>query len=245
MMTVPVLRRLRCGDSPFSYVVFPPAGGSSSTCKPLAQTEAPGEVWGVEYPGRGLRHRVPAAESLIALADEVSAELPGAVGEHRVSRAVLIGISMGGFVAFEAARRLATTPAALVVVGVGAPTYGRLRAAELTDADLLALIEDERLREQPEVLEYALSKLRADLRITSAYTDPEPGNVPCDLVAMYAADDPRLSPEAAESWRAWAGGRFDTRVLPGAHLDLLTAGGAQTFWRTLAGLTFGAVAGRS
>jgi surfactin synthase thioesterase subunit len=246
MMTFRVLRRLRRGDSPFSYVIFPPAGGSSSTCEPLAQTEALGEVWGVEYPGRGLRHHIPTADSLLSLADEVSAELPEAVGEHRVPRTVLVGISMGGFVAFEAARRLTPPPAALVVVGVGAPAHGRLRTTELTDADLLELIEGNRLvgtarlREHPEILEYALRTLRADLSITSAYTGPEAGRLPCDLVVMHGADDPRLSGASAESWRVWAGDRFATRVLPGSHLNLLTASGARTFWRTLAGLSFGA-----
>jgi pyochelin biosynthetic protein PchC len=166
-------------------------------------------------------------------------------------RAVLIGISMGGFVAFEVARRMASPPAAVVVVGVGAPTHGRLPSAELSDRELFDLIAGNRpssaarLRDEPEFLEYALRTLRADLRMTGEYTGPAAGAVRCDLVAMYAADDPRLDEASAESWRVWAGGRFASRVLPGSHLDLLTASGARTFWRTLAGLPFGAVAGRS
>jgi surfactin synthase thioesterase subunit len=241
-MAFRVLRRLRPGDSSFSYVIFPPAGGSCSTCKPLAHAEAMGEVWGVEYPGRGVRVDLPPADSLLALAAEAGAELPQAVGEHRLPQTVLVGISMGGFVAFEAARRLARPPAAVVVVGVGAPSHGRRRDTTRTDAELLELIEDNRLldtaqlREHPEILAYALRTLRADLRMTSAYTGSEAGRVPCDLVVMYGADDPRLSEASAESWRVWAGDRFAIRVLPGSHLDLLTAGGSRTFWKTLADL---------
>jgi surfactin synthase thioesterase subunit len=238
-MASKVLRRLRpsVGGSPFIHVLFPPAGGSCSTCAPLAGTGAPGEVWGVEYPGRGARIDTPPADSLPALAVEVSAELPEVVGEDRLRHTVLVGISMGGFVAFETARRLPQPPAALVVAGVGAPTHGRMGGTELTDAELLSLMEEgqaARLREQPEVLEYALRTLRADMQMTGAYTGPESGRVKCHLVVIYGTDDPRLNEDSADSWRDWADVGFTTRELPGAHLDLLTENGSRNFWQTLA-----------
>ena len=192
----------------------------------------------MEYPGRGSRRNAPAALTLPELAAEVSAELLAVVGEDRLRRTVLLGVSMGGFVAFETARRLPVPSAALVVVNVGAPAYNRMSAEDRTDEALLRMIEDNDagVRDHPDVLEYALRTLRTDMRMTEGYGAPEPGQLPCDVVALYGADDPRLERDAAESWRAWAGEGFTIATLPGAHLDPLAGRGARTLWSTLADL---------
>jgi surfactin synthase thioesterase subunit len=224
------------------YLCFPPAGGTLVTLREVAGAAAGAAVWGVEYPGRGDRVVVPLPVALEELAEQVAHEVVELFGPRGVARTVLVGFSMGAFVALELARRVqawcAAAPAALVVVGALAPQR-RVAGMYPTDTDALArLLEADHLapvagyRESPEVWEYAVELLRGDLRLASAYRGPAEATVPCPVAVLCGENDPAFAgvDDATGAWRTWATGRFMAGIVRGGHLGLLGAGRGAEFW---------------
>ncbi len=223
------------------YLLVPPAGGTLAALRNVVDA-APGvTVWGVEYPGRGRRIVDPSPSTLVDLAEQIARELAGRCGSRDVARLVLVGFSMGAFVALEVAWRVharsGTAPAALVVIGATAPQrrspakYARTDTATLTRLlDRDGLVPG--LRESPEAWDYVLELLRDDLRLTSRYRTSAITRVPCPLAALCGADDPGLDSvdDATDAWRSWTAGPFTARVVRGGHLGLLGAGRGAEFW---------------
>lgn len=224
------------------YLLFPPAGAALTALRHLVGDASGVDVWGVEYPGRGSRIADPPPATLADLAEQVARELAERWGSRAVARLVLVGFSMGAFVALEVAWRL-RAPAALVTVGAVAPhrrvpgRYARTDAATLT-----RLLHRDGLtpgfRESPEVWDYAMELLRGDLRLASGYRGPAFSQVPCPVAALCGADDPGLDSldDATEAWRTWTAGPFTSRVVHGGHLGLLAQGRGPEFWSWLCGL---------
>ncbi|MGC7098339.1 thioesterase II family protein [Amycolatopsis lurida] len=227
------------------YLCLPPAGGSLGTLRDLAAAAPGGEVWGVEYPGRGCRIAEPLPGSLEELAERITRELTGLFPPRDLARTVLVGFSMGAFVALELARRIpawcGTAPAALVVVGAVAPQRREPGRYEQTDAAALGrLLRRDGLtpvfgyRRNPEVWAYAIDLLRRDLRLVSAYRGPAAHSVPCPVAALCGSEDPACpADDATEAWRGWASGGFVAGVVPGGHLGVLDAGREPGFWTWL------------
>jgi surfactin synthase thioesterase subunit len=219
-----------------AYLLLPPAGATLAALREVAAAAPGAAVWGVEYPGRGARVADPLPASLAGLAGEVARELA-----RCGPRLVLVGFSMGAFVALELAMRPEVAPVALVVVGAVAPQRRVPGRYARPDADALARLLDDRvpgLRDSPEVWEYALDLLRADLRLASAYRGPA-GRVPCPIVALCGADDPSLDSldDATGAWRSWTAGPFAAAIVPGGHLGLLAPGRGGEFWAWMRRLT--------
>lgn len=220
------------------YVFLPPAGGTLTTLRAVADAAPPASVWGIEYPGRG--HRI--AESLPAalpdLAEQLARELVERFGPRTIARTVLVGFSMGAFVALEVAHRVlarcGAPPAALVVVGAVAPQRRAPgRHARFDDDTLTRLLAGHGLTPgSSEVWEYAMELLRGDLRLASEYRLPAIDAAPCPVAALCGADDPSVTSvdDATEGWRPWATGSFTAEAVPGGHLDLLAPGREQEFW---------------
>jgi surfactin synthase thioesterase subunit len=229
------------------YLLFPPAGAALTALRHLVADASGVDVWGVEYPGRGRRIADPPPATLTDLAQQVTRELVERWGSRAADRLVLVGFSMGAFVALEVAWRLharwGTAPAALVVVGAVAPQrrvpdrYARTDAATLT-----RLLHRDGLApgflESPEVWDYAMELLRGDLRLASGYRGPSFSRVPCPVAALCGADDPSLDSldDATEAWRTWTAGPFTSRVVHGGHLGPLAQGRGPEFWSWLYGL---------
>ncbi|RSN33043.1 thioesterase [Amycolatopsis sp. WAC 04169] len=222
-----------------SYLCFPPAGGTVLGLRGLARTSAASAVWGVEYPGHGERLTEAPGESLAGLADGIALECLARFGAEGFSRTVLIGFSMGAFVALEVAQRVVGRgrpgPAGLVVVGACAPQRrfpGKYAKTDTAEARRLLERSSADYHDFPELREYALDLFLGDLRLTSAY--PGPASVPlsCPVVAIRGADDPDFATGDEEiwAWRAWTTGRFTGHVVPGGHLAVLTPGEEARFW---------------
>jgi surfactin synthase thioesterase subunit len=210
------------------YLCLPPAGGTLTSLRTLADTAPPAAAWGVEYPGRGHRVAEPLPATLPDLADQLAGELVERFGPPAVARTVLVGFSMGSFVALELARRVwarsGVAPAALVVVGAVAP---QRRAPGGRPHDYGALAQ---LAACPtEVWEYAVDLLRGDLRLACDYRVTDIRPAPCPIAALCGADDDAVD-DATEGWRPWATGRFTSSVVPGGHLGLLDPGRGLEFW---------------
>lgn len=239
------IRRLSIVDSAHGrrYLCFPPAGGTLTTLRDLVNAAPRVEVWGVAYPGRGDRIAVPLPATLEELAEQVACDLVEQFGPEGIARTVLVGFSMGAFVALELAQRVdthcGTAPAALVVVGATAPhrrvpeTY-----AQTDDASLARLLARDGLtpvadyRDCPEAWDYALTLLRGDLLLTGAYDGPVRATAPCPIAAVCGGDEPAVD-DATSAWRTWATGPFTTAVVHGGHLGLLGVGRGAEFWSWL------------
>ncbi|KFU80290.1 Surfactin synthase thioesterase subunit [Amycolatopsis lurida] len=225
------------------YLCFPPAGGTALGLRGLAATAAGSVVWGVEYPGHGTRLTEPPAESLTVLAEEIARQCVARIGAEGFSRTVLIGFSMGAFVALEVAQRVLGRgrpgPAGLVVVGACAPQRrvpGRYAKADAAEAGRLldqhCPPSSAGYLDCPELREYALDLFLGDLRLTSAYPGPAKTPLSCPIVAIRGEDDLDFAAgdEEIRAWRAWTTGRFTGCAVPGGHLAVLTPGKEAGFW---------------
>ncbi|UMP03430.1 thioesterase II family protein [Amycolatopsis sp. EV170708-02-1] len=226
-----------------TYLCFPPAGATVLCLRGIARFSVGCEVWGVEYPGRGEHLTEPPAESLGDLADRITQDILVHFGAERLSRTVLIGFSMGAFVAHEVAQRVhsraRTAPAALVVVGACAPQrrvpgrYAEMDAAEVERLlDRTGLTPAAGYRDSPELREYAVDLLLGDLRLMSEYAGPAKVMLSCPIVAIRGDDDPAFAAgeEEVRAWQAWTSGRFTGVAVPGGHLGILKPGREAEFW---------------
>lgn len=184
--------------------------------RPLAEAIEPRwEVVAIEAPGRGgAPGPLPADFGALCAAQE-KAVLAAARPPY-----VLFGHSLGGWVAFRIAQRLARSPrapAALALSGCRPPGHPDpwCRARLPTTDELIDFLvrvggTDERLLANPEFVSYALPQLRSDLRAGETVT-PLDGSVPVPAVLLAGASDPLAPRAVVEAWCAHlpraAGGR--------------------------------------
>ncbi|OKK04801.1 thioesterase [Streptomyces sp. CB03234] len=178
------------------------------------------------YPGREGRFTVPYAADWEAL----MADALDAVGTLPARPFVLLGHSMGAWVAADLARRLeegtGPEPAGLVVSAADAPTRLERRHDTVphlgnTDEEIVAWmagvgqVSPEVLAE-PELRDMAVEVLRADLCVVDSYRHRPGMSVGAPLRVLYGERD-GVGAEAAERWRPLARGAFEVERLPGGH----------------------------
>jgi len=204
-------------------VLLPHGGGSAAAFAGWSAAAPPGlEVRPVQYPGRGERLDEPPLRSVPALAAGVAGAL--AADDRPL---LLLGHSLGGLVALEAARLLvaagAPPVAHLVVSGCAAPELPRtVPRPGLPDAALVDWLRelggtDPTLLADPALLELLLPALRADLEMTARYRPGPARPLPCPVTALSGAGD---RPEQAAGWRRYTDRGFTQHVLPGDHFFL-------------------------
>ncbi|MFD9569014.1 thioesterase II family protein [Streptomyces sp. NPDC059982] len=222
-------RRYSATDAPRRrLVVLPHAGGSASFFHSWGHAFGAGtDVLVAKYPGRHERLADPFADSMDALADQVTAALLPLADVPLT----LFGHSMGASLAYEVTRRLAerhgVRPVALHVSGREAPH--RLVPRELyrmEDAALIAELRrmggtDSALLDDPDVQAFVLPALRADLTIVDTYGPRPAVPVPCPVHAWIGDADPATPAAEMNAWRAVAPHGFRLRVLPGGHFYLV------------------------
>jgi surfactin synthase thioesterase subunit len=204
-------------------VTFAHAGGGPQTYTRWERELAPQlELWHVTLPGRGRRLHEPFAREWISLAQELAT----AVARDVPAPFALFGHSLGALVAFEVARRLTragTSPTHLVVSGRDAPDSAPDLELPETDDDLLRCVDrayggvPDQVRASPDVLEYFLPILRADLELARDYVLRPGVALSCPITAMVGDADPIASPEGLVRWGRQTGADCECRVLPGGH----------------------------
>lgn len=204
------LRRLRDGAGP-TVLCFPHAGGQSLGFRELAAQLAGGlAIYAVDPPGHGWAPG-PASESIEELVTTYRAHLPPAL-----LGGVLLGHSMGGYVALALAAALPSPPHAVIV---GATRPPRRRA----DYTALSQLDDDALQatldvpgSPPAILfEQFRDVVRADLRAFDRFTAPRmPLAGP--LLAVGGLDDPLCRAEHMFDWRDHAT-RAVVDFLPAGH----------------------------
>lgn len=214
---------------PGAYLVcVPHAGGAASTFHPWRALLPPGvALLAVQRPGRETRFDEPAVADLAVLADGLAAAVAEVAGPAPV---VLLGHSVGGLLAYEAARRLA--PAHLVVAGCRPPHRGGYRLTHLPDGALLD--ELERLgglpgvvRGHPELVAMFVDALRADLVAAEGYRQTHArngmGTLSCAISAFGGQDDALVPPIWLSEWASYTTKRAEVQAFPGGHFFLRSA----------------------
>ena len=215
------------GSGDVLVCLFPYAGGSASTYRPLSELFGPDvAVSAVQLPGRQDRWQEAPYRDFATLVADLADELAATTKPY-----VLMGHSMGAAVAHEVARELrarhAREPALLAVSGAAAPgaIVGSFAAERFSDDEL---VEESRewvhlppqVRESPELLELVLDALRADLALADSYRHVPGPPLSCPISVFGGRADP-LAPEAAlASWTSLTSGRTVIRVYDGDHFFL-------------------------
>ncbi|MFE6687453.1 thioesterase II family protein [Streptomyces sp. NPDC057743] len=216
------------------YVCFPPAGGTATMFRSLAAARPTAHMLAVQYPARADRLDAQLPDNFEELARQCADALV-ATPELERPRTVLIGFSMGAWLALETALQLdwryGCGPCGLVVVGATAPHRRGTRHRLPAEADLDRMLDDGGWGESV-LREYVRGLLRADMRLVSRYTGPARHGTPCRVAALCGEDDPRhVEDDATGAWAVWSQSPFASCVVRGGHLGLLTPERAGEFWR--------------
>lgn len=210
------------------FVCLSFCGGGASPMRPWARAVPDDvEIVLVCYPGREARYGEPYAADWEELASGVTEALVSFVRRPYV----LVGHSMGGWLAFDVAARLQRSarpgPYGLVVSASEPPSrwvdqQSRRPFVSDTDEQLLTWMRDTgqlspEVLAEPDLREMAVSLLRADLRVLDSYRY-SPGTVlDLDLNVLFGAEDPTADRAAADGWRDLTRGRCRLTELPGGH----------------------------
>lgn len=208
---------------------FPYAGGAASIFRAWPQyLPADIELCAVQLPGRENRIR---ERPFTVLAELVQALLPN-LSPYLDKPFALFGHSMGALIAYETAQQLQEQdrpPTHLLVSGRRAPILPEPEALLHTlPSDEAFLSELQRrynnlpaiMFEDAEVRELFVPLLRADFMLLETYQSRVHTSLPCPLVALGGADDPRVSPAQLRAWQALTQADFALRIFPGGHFYL-------------------------
>ncbi|SCG81619.1 Phosphopantetheine attachment site [Micromonospora rifamycinica] len=208
-------RRARPG-APFSLYVFPHAGGSAGEYVRWADDLPDVDLWAVQPPGHGDRHREPPLRSLKALVDGIVDNCAFTVPF------VLFGHSLGALVAYEVAQALREQDRQgprLLVVSAARPPDAQLPVPTVPDG--AALLDHPGLKAAvpgaDRLLRDALADAyAADLEAFTGYRPRSPTPLDCPILTVTGTAD-TAAREAMHGWAAFSHGHTIHRELPGDH----------------------------
>jgi medium-chain acyl-[acyl-carrier-protein] hydrolase len=183
------------------------------------------DLIGVVYPGRECRAGEMPARCLSELVGDLASQLQ----DFDEMPCAFFGHSMGAYVSFELARRLAQDamrPQHLFLSAAGAPhlpepnQIHQLPGREFLRA-LLRLngFPAEVLRES-ELVKYALPILRADFTVCETYRFNADAPSRCPMTVYGGTNDIRVDRQRLEAWRHLASVSFSMKLFEGDHFYL-------------------------
>ncbi|MGC4746982.1 thioesterase II family protein [Micromonospora sp. DT201] len=215
-------------DATRTLLCFGACGGGTSVFRPWADAvDGHTELALYCYPGRENRFGDPFATDWRQIVDEAT-EAATSLGDREL---VLLGHSMGAWVAFEVARRLESgggpAPVAVVASASDAPTrwshiWDRPPTPDDSDAELLGWMErvgqvPRIVLEEPDLADLAVEVFRADMAMADTYRYKPGSRITTPVQVWYGADDDEVDREAALRWREVTAGGCDVTELPGGH----------------------------
>ncbi|MGV9841267.1 thioesterase II family protein [Streptomyces fungicidicus] len=189
------------GSAAATVVVFPPAGAGCLRLRAGAAALPPGlELRGVQLPGREDRLADPPARGL----SEVVACVAAALRDPAPGRPlVLLGVSLGAVVAYEVARALeavGAAPRSLVVAAARSPEHwAAFPAGDPPPEELTALLHPAVRESGP--ASYAVTALRADLRLMAGYAVPAEPLADTALLSVSGSRDTVVTAAQMSGWR--------------------------------------------
>lgn len=219
-------------------IQFPYSGGSLHSLREYCRLLPGSRHLAVHYPGRGLRMDDDPADSIAEIANAVTSEylsLDEYAGDS--TGPLLIGHSMGGYVAFESACSFeaAGRPCAGLVLSSSlppdTPVSGNSPLRILADGRELDDASDETLTSvlaaagvmppeiigEAELLAMLLPALRHDCGLSARYSGPQ-SKASCPVIAMGGLDDAAVPPASLNAWARFTADSFSVQLWPGGHL---------------------------
>lgn len=219
-----VIRRVP--EARLRLVCFPYAGSGPSIFNDWpAHLPESVEVVGVVYPGRECRAAEAPERDLGTLTDSLLGEMA-----HCDDRPVaFFGHSMGAYVGFELARRMAARgrrPQHLFLSAAGAPhlpepaQIHHLPSREFFKALVRLNGFPAEVLRAAELVRYALPILRADFTACETYRYRADAPSPSPMTVFGGSNDIRVDRSRLEAWRQLAAVSFSLKVFDGDHFYL-------------------------
>jgi medium-chain acyl-[acyl-carrier-protein] hydrolase len=204
---------------------FPYAGGGALAYRSWIEAMPPGiEVCPVQLPGRESRFNEKPYTELPPLVHE----LLSVIRPYLNSPFAFFGHSMGALISFELTKKLNAEGLALPLhLFISSRRGPHLPGPfpqfhDLPKSGLIDLLKSfggvpDMILSDPEVLEFFLPTLRADLHLSET-CPPENGNpLDCPITAFGGLQDPFTSITELEAWRRHTRQEFRLRTFPGGH----------------------------
>jgi surfactin synthase thioesterase subunit len=222
-------RRIR--DPEHHILYMPPAGGGANFIRGIEQfVPATAQVEGLSLPGRQSRFQEEPIDDMDHL---ISALLPEV--EKRSKRPyVLVGQSMGAWVAFALAQKISdlgyAMPKALVVVA-SRPPHCRFPEPYIhrkSDREIWAWVNHLAQFDPAPSLSEELFKLlsrpfRADFRLIELWRPIRLKPLDCSLSVLGGDQDPAVDPGSLKDWSLYTTRIFHLEVHPGGHFFISRA----------------------
>jgi surfactin synthase thioesterase subunit len=203
---------------------LPFAGGAALAYRHWAERFPDTDVLGVELPGHATRFREPLVTDMAALVEEL-ADVVRALPDLPL---VLFGHSLGAFIAFDLAQRLAELgleqPRWLVASAALPPDHRVHRAAatEWSDTELIGRLRrlggtPAEILANPELMAMSLPIIRADYRLIATRRRPPYAPLACNVAAFSGSDDRSASPREVLGWARFSSGEFFAHEFAGGH----------------------------
>lgn len=209
-------------------VFFPHAGGSPRFFRHLAEVLPQHRVFGVTYPGRDhLIDETPVGDMQV-LADRAAGELTAQFDES-TEPLLLVGHSLGAFVAYETAVALRSrrSPVIVVASGQNPPTANSRghtgRDGVFSDADVIADVvrqnpASESIWRNAELRAFFLPTVRADYRLLGDY---RPSTARIDDIRVIAGSrDREIDSARVGEWQQFSKRPIEVSVVEGGHFYL-------------------------
>jgi surfactin synthase thioesterase subunit len=204
---------------------FPHAGGGTAQYhRWKSRLASVVQVVPVCLPGRERRWK----ETPITDVDTLCARFLDALRSQPLQRLTLFGHSMGGLLAYEAARRLiAEDRVELVGIFVSAcPAPHRIadrRRRLLSDDELIKVLvadfstDGTRSSDEIEIMRSLLPAIRADFTLFETYSPPADLRLPVPIYILGGSEDPHIALSKLEAWRECSLYPGPVRTFPGGH----------------------------
>lgn len=182
------------------------------------------EVWGAEYPGRGMRWK----ETPLTCADTLIADLQPGLCMLDEMPLLLLGYSMGAHVAYRLALQTKLHHlSGLIALSARPPMhqFNQWDATSLNDTDLMARLDalggmPKEVLSSEGILDNFLPVMRADLAVCADFNRRSVQVLPCKVLMLEGEDDRLLIDAEAKRWLEVAGGPSQDsmhRVYTGGH----------------------------
>lgn len=209
---------------PVRLVLFGFAGGTITALLSLARAlPAWVEVWGAEYPGRGMRWQDPLLERIEPLLDDLRPGL-ARLSDRPVA---LLGYSMGAHVAYHLAQRAAVAPLGVIAISARPPCRGASdwTTGPMSDAELIGRLRalggiPAEILDSRVWMDSFMPVMRADLALCADLNRFAAVPLPCPVLALEGSQDRLLADAQVCRWLEVAPGRDRRsrhRAYPGGH----------------------------